>query len=307
VALHPQALAFLESSLPAGGRRIYELDAPAARAAVAPREGLIAAGPPLEEITELAIAVRGGATIPGRRYRPAGAHGTIAWLHGGGWVFDGLEGADAMCRALAQASGATVIDVDYRVAPEHPFPVPLDDCFDALGWIAAHADPGPLVLGGDSAGGNLSAVCALRARDHGGPALLAQVLIYPITDCDFTRPSYTGHGENPLLLLGAREMVWFFDQYVAADGRANPEVSPLRAGDLSGLPPAIVVIAEYDPLRDEGIEYAKALRDAGVAVTLHTFDDMPHGFWSQIGAIDAAEQAVQTVGAALREMIENAA
>ena len=310
--LDRQARAFLLMSRP--HTRIYELDAVAAREMVSSAPDQLGGGPAVAEVCELKVPVGGGSEIPARRYSPADPHGTIVWLHGGGWVFDGLEEADAMCRTLATASGASVIDVDYRVAPEHPFPVPLDDCYDALVWLAEHEAAGPLVLGGDSAGGNMAAVCALRARDspsrgtaRGVPTLLAQVLIYPITNCDLATPAYLEHGEDERLLLGSAEMAWFFDQYVPDPAaRGDPEVSPLRAAEHSGLPPAIVLVAEYDPLRDDGLRYAQALRDAGVQVTLLRHDDQPHGFFSQVQTIDASRDAVTRIATLLRAMIDAA-
>jgi acetyl esterase len=303
MALHPQAQAFFEQLEAAGQPRLYELTATEVRVAVAPIAELIGEGPAVEDVRDLSIPVR-GAEIAARRYQPAGAQGTIVWLHGGGWVMDGLDASDAMCRLLADSSGATVVSVDYRVAPEHPFPTPLDDCSDALTWIAEREGPSPLVVGGDSAGGNMAAVCALRARDAGGPALAAQVLVYPPTDTDMRTASYVEHGSNQLLMLGAKEMEWFYDQYLpnAAD-RANPEVSPLRAPDLSGLPPAIVVVAEYDPLRDDGLRYAERLSTAGVDVTLLHYDDMPHVFFSFVNLFETGNKAVATVGSRLRTMI----
>ena len=297
--LDPQAQAFLEQVRDSGEPRIYELSAAEVRVAVAPIAELIGDGPAVEAVEELSIPVR-DAEIAGRRYRPAGAHGTIVWLHGGGWVMNGIEACDAMCRFLAASAAATVVSVDYRVAPEHPFPVPVDDCFDALSWVAALDDSSPLVVGGDSAGGNMAAVCALRARDRGGPSLAAQVLVYPATDTDMTTPSYREHGGNELLMLGTKEMAWFFDQYLPnpAD-RVNPDVAPLRAADLSGLPPAIVVVAEYDPLRDEGIALAQRMREAGVAVEVVEAAGQIHpviGLAPVVPACDGyLEEATQTL------------
>jgi acetyl esterase len=303
MALHPQAQAFLEQVQASGQPRLYELSAVEVRVAVAPIAELIGEGPAVEDVQDLSIPVR-DAEIPARRYQPAGAHGTIVWLHGGGWVMNGLAASDAMCRILATSAGATVVSVDYRVAPEHPFPVPLDDCFDALRWAAERDGSSPLVVGGDSAGGNMAAVCALRARDAGGPQLAAQVLVYPATDTDMTSASYLEHGSNELLMLGTKEMAWFYDQYVPnARDRANHEVSPLRAPDLSGLPPAIVVVAEYDPLRDDGLRYAERLSAAGVDVTLLRYDDMPHVFFSFVNLFEAGNEAVARVGEKLRAML----
>ena len=303
MALHPQAQAFLEMVQASGQPRLYELSATEVRVAVEPIAELIGEGPAVEDVSDLSIPV-GGAEIAARRYQPAGAHGTIVWLHGGGWVMNGLAASDAMCRMLADSARATVVSVDYRVAPEHPFPTPLDDCFDALTWIAEYEGDSPLVVGGDSAGGNMAAVCAVRARDAGGPALAAQVLVYPATDADMRSASYLEHGDNQLLMLGTKEMAWFYDQYLpdAAD-RANPEVSPLRTQDLSGLPPAIVVVAEYDPLRDDGLRYAERLSVAGVDVTLLHYNDMPHVFFSFVNLFETGNKAVAAVGAKLRTMI----
>jgi len=303
--LHPEAQAFLQHAHDAGGPPLWQLDPVAAREVAGGFTELIGAGPAVEEVSELRIPVS-GAEIAGRRYRPAGAKGTIVWLHGGGWVLDGIDSSDAMCRILARSAAATVVSVDYRVAPEHPFPVPLDDCWEALRWVAAglEADGRPLVVGGDSAGGNMSAVLARRARDAGGPPLAAQILVYPVTDHDPTTPSYLEHGANELLLLEGNAMRWFWDNYAPdPSSRDDPDASPLRAADLGGLAPAIVVIAEYDPLRDEGIAYAERLREAGVEVSVHRYDDMPHVFFSFVNLFRTGNEAVARVGAEVREII----
>jgi acetyl esterase len=305
MALHPEALDFLQAVHDSGEPPLYELSPVEARAAAHERSAGIGAGPEVETVSELAIPVR-GAEIAGRRYAPHDARGTIVWLHGGGWVLEGLDLEDAMCRMLAESSGASVVGVDYRVAPEHPFPIPVDDCFDALCWVAAGLEGSgePLIVGGDSAGGNMAAVCALRARDRGGPALAAQVLVYPVTDHDMTTPSYLEHGANEMLLLESRSMRWFWEQYVHdVATRDNPDASPLRAPDLSGLAPAIVVVAEYDPLRDETVAYAERLGAAGVDVSVHRYDDMPHAFFSFVNLFKTGNEAVARVGAELREII----
>jgi acetyl esterase len=304
MTLDPQALAFFEAGRAEGLPRLDEISPQEARSGSRELAELIGAGPAVETVEDVSIPLA-GAEIAARRYRPAGAHGTIVWLHGGGWVLGSIETSDAMCRILAEQSRATVLSVDYRLAPEHPFPVGLEDSFAALVWAAEH-ESGPLVVGGDSAGGNLAGVCALRARDRGGPELAAQLLIYPVTDTDTTTPSYREHdGEAPPLLLGTREMVWFFGHYLpnAAD-RENPEVAPLRASDLSGLPPAIVVIAEYDPLRDDGARYAERLREAGVEVTLQRYDDQPHGFFGFVNVFPKGNVAVASVGAWVRGVLD---
>jgi acetyl esterase len=301
--LHPQAQALLEEGAEAGLPRLNELDAPAARKQAALMNEFIGDGPELPHVEGLSIPAGGGA-IPGRRYAGADPAGTILWIHGGGWVIGDLDSHDAMCRLLAQESDCEVIALDYRRAPEHPFPAPLEDCWDALSWADSRARDRPLVLGGDSAGGNLAAVCALRARSRGGPEIALQVLVYPVTDCDLGRASYAQHGSDPDVFLSTDEMRWFWDQYEADPAaRTDPELSPLRAPDHSGLPPAVVVTAENDPLRDEGVAYVDALRRAGVPVTHHHYDDMIHSFFALVNVLERGNQAVAVVGGEIRAAV----
>ena len=304
--LDPQALEFFQAGRAAGLPRLDEMTPQEARAGSPQLIEAIGPGPAVDHVEDVSIPVA-GAEIPARRYRPAGAHGTIVWLHGGGWVLGEIDVSDAMCRILADSAQATVLSVGYRLAPEHPFPVPLEDCFDALRW-AAENEPGPLIVGGDSAGGNLAAVCAIRARERGGPALAAQLLIYPATDTDLDTPSYAEHGADELpLLLGRREMAWFYRHYLPNEADwSNPEAAPLRTEDLSGLPPAVVVVAEYDPLRDDSTRYAERLALAGVEVTVLTYDDQPHGFFSFVNAFPTGNKAVAAVGAASRDLLARA-
>ena len=303
--LHPEAQAFFEAVHAAGGPPLYEMTPTEAREAAGGFAALIGPGPAVDAIEDLRIPVD-GAEIAARRYVPSNARGTIVWLHGGGWVLDGLDSSNAMCQILANSSGANVVSVDYRVAPEHRFPAAADDCFEALRWIDAQLDEQsrPLIVGGDSAGGNLTAACTLRARGAGGPALAAQILVYPVVDHDMTTPSYLEHGANEGLLLERKAMTWFWDHYLPdVAARANPDASPLRAERLDGLPPAIVVVAEFDPLRDESLAYAERLRAAGVPVTIHRYDDMPHVFFSFVNIFQTGNRAVERVGAELRELI----
>ena len=300
--LHPQVTEFLKIAQEAGAPRLYTLSPGAARAQAAAMTELIGAGPKVASVRDIEIPVR-DTKLGGRVYEPEGSNATIVWFHGGGWVICDLDSHDAMCRILANAAECTVIAVDYRLAPEHQFPVPLEDAWDALNWVAEQYRSAPLVLGGDSAGGNLTAVCALRARDRGGPKIAVQVLVYPVTDYDMTRESYVVHGGEDML-LGKNEMVWFFDHYVPRPAdRDNPEVSPLRAADLSNLPAAIVVTDEYDPLRDEGLAYAQRLREAGVPVTRYHLDDMIHGFFSFVNVFQTANDTVERVGKAVRAAV----
>jgi len=303
--LHPDARAFYERAAALGAPPVYQLTPAQARAEFRAGTAENGAGPEVAEARELVIGARDGAELHGRLYLPHGARGTVVWFHGGGWVLDGLEGTDAMCRLLANESGAAVVSVDYRAAPEHRFPVALDDCHDTLRWVASQEDAGPIVVGGDSAGGNLAAVCALRARAPQEPDVIAQVLVYPVTDSDLTTPSYLRYGEpDPLPMLSTRDMAWFFDCYARdPSDLSNPELAPLRTPDLSAVAPAIVVVAEHDPLRDDSLRYAERLRDAGVEVTLHHYDDMPHGFFTRGNLIGAGNEAVALVGGEVRELI----
>ena len=206
------------------------------------------------------------------------------WFHGGGWVVGSIATNDPTCRALANASGAIVVSVDYRLAPEHRFPIPLDDCYAAMEWAGANAasfggDPSRLAVAGSSAGGNLAAAVALRARDEGGPRLAHQSLICPVVDNDLERPSYVENAEGYGLSL--ETMRYFLECYVSGEADAsNPYVVPMKADDLSGLPSAFVLTCEYDPLRDEGEAYAERLREAGVPVKLSRYNGQVHALFN---------------------------
>ncbi|HET6864839.1 MAG TPA: alpha/beta hydrolase, partial [Solirubrobacteraceae bacterium] len=253
MGLDPQAKAFLAGMEASGAPPLYELSPEEARGATGMITELIGAGPEVAIVEDFTCDTATG-TIGARRYEPGDAAGTILWIHGGGWVICDLNTHDAVCRLLAVSSGCRVIAVDYRRAPEHPFPAPLEDCWDALQAAAAASGDAPLIVAGDSAGGNMAAACALRARDRGGPALALQVLICPVIDHDMTTPSYRERGSGSDLFITAKDMEWFWNCYIPDPAaRSVPDASPLRAESLSNLPPAIVITAEYDPLRDEGI------------------------------------------------------
>ncbi len=245
--------------------------------------------------------------IPVRVYQPhgGGVKPVLVYLHGGGWVIGSLDSYDATCRELAQGAGCVVVSVDYRLAPEHRYPAAPNDCFAALQWVAANAaslgaDPKRLAVGGDSAGGNLSAVVALMARDKGGPAIRFQLLIYPVTDADFTTASYAQNANGYLLTTSA--MKWFWAHYIPDEAkRREPYASPLRAKDLAGLPPAWVCTAEFDPLRDEGEAYAKRLQQAGVSTAFQRYDGLIHGFVSMGLVAPKAQAAIDDAVAALRK------
>jgi acetyl esterase len=245
--------------------------------------------------------------IPVRVYTPQGRapFPVLVYLHGGGWVIGSLDTHDPLCRYLANAAGCVVVSVDYRLAPEHPYPAAPEDAYAATRWVAANAeavggDPSRLAVGGDSAGGNLSAVVALMARDRGGPRLVFQLLVYPVTDAPSSdHASYRENAEGYLLTRAA--MDWFWDHYCAerAD-RADPYLCPLCAKDVSRLPPALVITAEFDPLRDEGEAYAARLREAGGRVELRRYPGMIHGFFSMGALLTQARAATAEAAAALR-------
>ena len=259
---------------------------------------------PVAEIREIAIPAD-GSTIPARLYRPkAKTAGVIVYFHGGGWVLGSLETHDLPLRAFANLTGATVLSVDYRLAPEHPFPAGLDDCYAALCWASAHQTEltgggGFIIVGGDSAGGNLAAAVALAARDRGGPAIDGQLLLYPVIDARCNTPSFTEHGDAGLLT--ARDMRWFWQQYVGDQGvELSPLASPGLATSHRDLPPTILAIAEFDPLRDECIAYAEKLLAAGVRVIALRYDTLPHGFFNYLNLVDRARAAFVEIAEQVR-------
>ncbi len=227
----------------------------------------------------------------------------LVWLHGGGWVLGSVDESDPVARGLSVAGGCVVASVEYRLAPEHPFPAGLEDCWAALRWCVDHAaelrvDPSRVAVGGDSAGGNLATVCAQLARAEGGPDLCFQLLVYPVVDFDLTTPSMVDNAEG--YLLSRSIMEWFYDHYAEPSQRTDPRAAPLRADDLAGLPPALIITAEYDPLRDEGEAYGRRLAEAGVPTTVSRYDGMIHSFFSMTAFADRAVEAEAEAGAALR-------
>jgi acetyl esterase len=261
---------------------------------------------PMAEVRDLSIPLD-GRVVSARLYHPASRtlDALLLWLHGGGWVVGDLDYADVDCRALAAASGFSILSADYRLAPENPYPAGLDDAYRAAAWAARtpqqlDLEPGFfLAVGGDSAGGNLAAAVALRAKEEGEPRIDFQLLVYPVTDHLLDLPSYESFGEGHWLTT--EEMAWYWDHYLADRGRrSDPLASPLRASSHRGLPPALVLTAEFDPLRDEGEAYAEKLRAAGVPVKLTRYEGMIHGFFSCGGVIDAAHDAIAECGEAIR-------
>ncbi len=253
--------------------------------------------------------------VRGRHYappEPGGPHPLLVYYHGGGFTYGDLDTHDGVCRILCRHAGAHVLAVDYRLAPEHPFPAAVEDARGALRWAYANAsrlgaDPRRIGVGGDSAGGNLAAVVARLAARDGGPAPVLQLLIYPTTDCTSRRRSRELFGEG--FLLTDSEMDWFETNYLGAarTQASDPRASPLLAEDLAGLAPAFVVTAAFDPLRDEGEDYAKALQDAGTPATLRRFPGFTHAFIAAAGVSRSCRDALVEIAGATRAMFAAAA
>jgi acetyl esterase len=265
--------------------------------------------PDIAAVRQQDIAGPGG-PLTLRIYTPLGTgpFPLMVFFHGSGFVVCNLDTHDAMCRNLAAGAGCVVVSVDYRLAPEHKFPAGPNDCLEATRWAAAHAsdlgaDAERLVVAGDSAGGNLAAVTALRIRDEGGPPLAAQLLIYPVTDHHTAAwPSYVQNAEG--YGLTRKGMEWFWGHYLAdpQDG-AHPHASPFHAASLAGLPPALVITAQYDPLRDEAEAYGERLRQAGVPVEIRRWNGMNHGFFFVPGLVDRAGTAIDEACAWIRRTL----
>jgi acetyl esterase len=250
-----------------------------------------------------------GHTLAARLYVPEGTSSPAPltlYFHGGGWVVGTLETHDGTARALARASGSALLSVGYRLAPESPYPAPIDDCYAALEWAAENAtmlgcDPARLAVAGDSAGGNLAAAVAIMARDRSGPALRHQLLIYPVADDDFSKASYAENGSGDYF-LSTEAMRWFWKQYLGANSEA-PLARIAGTADLTRLPSATVLVAEYDPLRDEGQAYGGRLAAAGIDTATWLAPGMIHGFVSMFGFVPDALPWIDRVGARLREAL----
>jgi acetyl esterase len=291
---------------------LYEMSLADARAAdlASIRQGGGTAEP-VFEVTELAIPGPGG-DLPLRLYRPSGTRplAVLLYLFGGGWVLGTIDTADGVARRLANSAGAMVAVVGYRLAPEHPFPAAVDDCYAALRWLAGHcgeigADPACLAVGGDSAGGNLAAAVTLLARD-GGPPLAGQLLVYPNTD-QLADDESMRAADDPFL-FNRHSVAWYRRHYLTSlPDAASPLASPLRAPSLAGLPPALVITAEYDPLRDQGEAYARRLAGEGVPVELSRYPGMAHGFFTMAGTLDASRSAIAQAAAQLRAWFDGGA
>jgi acetyl esterase len=322
VALDEATTRLLEQLAASGARPLAELTPREAREQMAAMRAGAEPGPEVAAVRGTRVRVTGG-FVPLRILTPAGQpRGIIVYYHGGGWVLGDLDGIDRVGRVLAQRTGCTVVLVDYRLAPEYRFPVAVDDSWAALRWAdqrrgelaaAAFADAAPdgtgragtgipLIVAGDSAGGNLAAVLAVRARAEGGPAIALQVLVYPATDTDLDSTSYRDPANQ--LLLSRDSAAWFYDHYVPDPGaRLHPDAAPLRNTNLSRLPPAVVLTAEHDVLRDEGELYATRMLKSGVPVRHRRFDGQMHGFFTMLGVLPGAAAAMDYVVAAVDETL----
>lgn len=306
MTLDPQIRRFLDNALAVGARPLYEQ--PLEQVRQSARDAAAALFGPVDPVAGVEDTTAPGPAgpIPVRLYRPLaggdGARGALVWFHGGGWVLGDLDSHDPLCRALAARSGAIVVAVDYRLAPEHLFPAAVDDAWAVTEWLARDGatvgvDPARLCVGGDSAGGTLAAVAALKAR-AAGLALRLQVLAYPITNCDFSTDSYDEYADGFGLTLDA--MAWFWNLYAPGESRFDPDAAPLRAESLAGVAPAVVLTAEYDVLRSEGEAYAARLAAEGVPLTHLQYPGMTHGFLRMPGIADRATVAIDEVAAAVR-------
>lgn len=306
--LDPVLKAFLDQVASMGGPKTWEMTPPEAREAFA---GLMQlAGPkdiPIGKVANIAIPATRG-EIAARSYAPVAANSqplpTLVFFHGGGWVIGNIDTHDGLCRMIANGSGCRVISVEYRLSPESKFPGPVEDALGALEWIEKNAaqlgvDANRLAVGGDSAGGDLAAVVAQIAKEKGAPKLSYQMLLFPVTQIGEETTSLREYAEG--YFLERKTLDWFYAHYLPTDAdKKDPRISPLHAEDFSGLPPAYVMLAGFDPLHDEGLAYAKKLRAAGVTVTVADYPDMVHDFIYLQAVLPQAAEALNTAAAALK-------
>jgi acetyl esterase len=307
VTLDAASIALLEQMRASGAPPIHQMEPSQARALGEVLRAQYGPGPEMASVRTDRVPASGG-TVPVRVFVPDGpVAGLMIYFHGGGWVTGGLDDHDTLARKLAVTTRCTVILPDYRRAPEFRFPTAADDSYAVARWVADHmsefgAAHVPLVVAGDSAGGNLAAVVAQRASRFGSPRIAAQVLVYPVLDCDFETVSYVDPAND--LLLTRDAMIWFWDHYAPVkETRNHPDASPLRAPELSGLPPAIVLTAEHDVLRDEGELYATRLLKSGVPTQHRRFAGQLHGFLTMVNMLPGSDLAIQYIGESLAEVL----
>lgn len=307
MALDPQVEALLAEMAQTPMTPLSQLRIEQARRQMAAAKAGVGEPQEVLSVEDTQINVDGG-HITLRIYRSTSEpRPAIVYYHGGGWVLGSIDTHDGYCRALANEAQAVVVSVEYRLAPEHLYPTAAEDCYTATKWVSENSDEigaqvGRLAVAGDSAGGNLAAAVALMAKDRGGPEIDLQVLIYPITDHDVNTPSYKDFAEGYMLTRDS--MIWFWDHYCPEiSARNEPYASPARTADLSGLPPALVQTAGFDPLCSEGDDYANKLADAGVPVVHTCYEGMIHGFTRRFEGLDKATDALKEVAAAYREFV----
>jgi acetyl esterase len=306
--LDPQMKNLLDAMAKAELAPFHTLTPAAAREQMASRVAQVVPEP-VASVEDRAIPGPAGA-VPVRIYTPTGAgpFGALVYFHGGGWVLGDIQMTDQPCRMIANASGCIVVSVDYRLAPEHKFPAAPDDCYAVTRWLSdnapsANVDRARIAVGGTSAGGTLAAVVALMARDRGGPNVAYQLLVYPATTSELTSKSQREFADDGYILSRA-DMEWFWGHYLASEAdRTNPYACPAYAKTLRGLPPAMVITAEFDPLRDEGEAYAARLREDGASVVLKRYDGVTHGFFGMPSLLDKSKVAIAEASAALRNAI----
>lgn len=288
----------------AGDTPLWEMSADQAREATSGLDQLYGPGPDMFSSSDHQVTSKDGGEFTVRVLAPSETpNAVIVYYHGGGWVLENLTGYDTLGRQLAEKSGATVVLVEYRKAPENPFPIPVDDSWAGLKWAEENVAKGlPLIVVGDSAGANLAAVMAQKARNEGGPELTGQVLVCPVTDVDFTRDSYLAEENQTMVSLPA--MKWFWDMYVPdKTKRKDPAATPLNAKSLDGLPRALVLTAEHDVLRDEGEDYVDALRAAGNEVEHHRWEGQMHTFFSMVNVLPGSAEAIDLVAQRIRKWL----
>ena len=297
MALDEATAGFLAQMAESGMKPLHEMTPEEARGLGGALRDMYGPGPEVAHVVEESVPVAGG-SVPVRILAPEAPRAVFVYYHGGGWVIGSLDESDTLARKIVERTGAAVVLVDYRLAPEHRYPVAVEDSWAALLWsvrhFAEHRTDLPLIVGGDSAGGNLAAIMAQRAKAEGGPAIALQVLVYPVTDADLDNASYSDPSNQ--LMLSRDSMVWFWDHYAPDQAsRRRADASPLQATDLAGLPPAVVLTAEHDVLRDEGEAYAEKLRAAGVAVQSRRFEGQMHGFFTMVNVLPGADAGLEYV------------
>jgi acetyl esterase len=296
MALDDATTALLAEMAASGMKPLHEMTPQEARGLGVMLRDLYGPGPEVARSTDETVDTPDGSSFPVRILVPdSEPRAVLVYYHGGGWVIGALDEFDTLGRQLAQRTGAVVVLVDYRLAPEHRYPTAAEDAWTALRWVDERIEQlagsrVPLIVAGDSAGGNLSAIVSQRAQAEGGPAIALQVLVYPVTDADLDNASYTDPQNQ--LMLSRDSMIWFWDHYAPDPAsRRRPDASPLQAADLAGQPPAVVVTAEHDVLRDEGEAYADKLRAADVPVEHRRFDGQMHGFFTMVNVLPGSAAA----------------